>query len=184
MKKFVIFVLIFCFYLLPSFMLAKEVYAASSYHREYGIYVCPHVRSGLDGDYDNWSPEGYASFILQAFPSNVNYSISSSKYEIRVAQRGCCSWHKGVCGCDESTGRTKCCDGTLSPSCRCSAPKKSISSDTSGEACSCSANLYNCNNFSTQAEAQACFKYCISQGRGDIHRLDGDNDGIACEHLP
>lgn len=31
--------------------------------------------------------------------------------------RGCCSWHKGVCGCHN--GRTACCDGTLSPSCRC-----------------------------------------------------------------
>jgi hypothetical protein len=35
------------------------------------------------------------------------------------AQRGCCSHHKGVCGCDKKTGRTQCCDGTASPSCRC-----------------------------------------------------------------
>lgn len=34
-----------------------------------------------------------------------------------LAQRGCCSWHKGVCGC--SNGRVRCCDGTLSPSCTC-----------------------------------------------------------------
>ena len=32
-------------------------------------------------------------------------------------QRGCCSWHGGVCGC--RGGRTACCDGSLSPSCRC-----------------------------------------------------------------
>lgn len=32
-------------------------------------------------------------------------------------QRGCCSWHGGVCGCED--GRAKCCDGTLSPSCGC-----------------------------------------------------------------
>lgn len=31
--------------------------------------------------------------------------------------RGCCSSHQGVCGC--SNGRAQCCDGTLSPSCRC-----------------------------------------------------------------
>lgn len=30
---------------------------------------------------------------------------------------GCCSWHGGVCGCQG--GRTLCCDGTLSPSCKC-----------------------------------------------------------------
>jgi hypothetical protein len=32
-------------------------------------------------------------------------------------QSGCCSWHNGVCGC--SNGRKTCCDGTVSPSCKC-----------------------------------------------------------------
>ena len=32
-------------------------------------------------------------------------------------QRGCCSWHGGVCGCQN--GMTVCCDGTYSPSRRC-----------------------------------------------------------------
>lgn len=36
-----------------------------------------------------------------------------------LAQRGCCSWHKGVCGC--RNGRVVCCDGTLSPTCTCRA---------------------------------------------------------------
>ena len=35
----------------------------------------------------------------------------------RVAGRGCCSRHGGVCG--RSNGHSKCCDGTLSPSCQC-----------------------------------------------------------------
>lgn len=34
------------------------------------------------------------------------------------ANRGCCSWHGGVCGCAVN-GRTLCCDGSLSPSCQC-----------------------------------------------------------------
>jgi micrococcal nuclease len=50
--------------------------------------------------------------------------------------------------------------------------------------CDCSGNVYNCKNFSTHAQAQACYEYCISVGAGDIHRLDRDNDGIACESLP
>ncbi len=33
------------------------------------------------------------------------------------ARSGCCSHHKGVCGCAGNTA--KCCDGTLSPSCDC-----------------------------------------------------------------
>jgi len=39
---------------------------------------------------------------------------------IELARRGCCSHHGGVCGCDQSTDRIICCDGTFSPSCRCS----------------------------------------------------------------
>ena len=35
----------------------------------------------------------------------------------KMQQRGCCSWHGGVCGC--SGGKARCCDGTLSPSCGC-----------------------------------------------------------------
>src|SRR6476659_1203325 len=37
---------------------------------------------------------------------------------------------------------------------------------------------YDCSDFSTQAEAQ---RYLLP---GDPYRLDGDNDGIACESLP
>lgn len=41
-------------------------------------------------------------------------------------------------------------------------------------------NIYNCSDFSTQAQAQAV----LNRNRGDPHRLDGDGDGRACEHLP
>jgi len=50
--------------------------------------------------------------------------------------------------------------------------------------CDCSGDLYNCSSFSTHRAAQACFEYCIQQGRGDIHGLDGDNDGLVCESRP
>ena len=50
--------------------------------------------------------------------------------------------------------------------------------------CSCAGNIYNCSDFGTQAEAQACHDYCMSLGYGDIHDLDRDNDGVACESLP
>jgi len=44
----------------------------------------------------------------------------------------------------------------------------------------CDSNVYNCASFSSQAEAQAVFIHC---GAGDIHYLDGDDDGRACESL-
>ncbi|MCD6094576.1 thermonuclease family protein [bacterium] len=47
----------------------------------------------------------------------------------------------------------------------------------------CSHNVYNCSDFSTQAEAQSVFEYCGGVAN-DIHRLDADKDGLACESLP
>ena len=41
----------------------------------------------------------------------------------------------------------------------------------------------DCSDFATQAEAQAFFLANGGPAR-DPHRLDGDNDGIACERLP
>ena len=43
--------------------------------------------------------------------------LSPDVMELIEQQRGCCSWHGGVCGCS-SGGRVRCCDGRLSPSCR------------------------------------------------------------------
>ena len=46
----------------------------------------------------------------------------------------------------------------------------------------CSYNAYNCSDFSTHAEAQEVFEYCGGVNN-DIHVLDGDKDGVACEGL-
>lgn len=51
-------------------------------------------------------------------------------------------------------------------------------------ACDCSGNHYNCADFSTHAQAQACFEYCWSVRGFDVHQLDRDNDRVACEALP
>ena len=50
--------------------------------------------------------------------------------------------------------------------------------------CDCSRNIYNCSDFSTQAEAQRCYEHCLRERGYDVHRLDRDGDGIACESLP
>ena len=47
----------------------------------------------------------------------------------------------------------------------------------------CNANLFNCDDFSSQGEAQAVFLECGGVSN-DVHHLDGDEDGIACESLP
>ena len=42
---------------------------------------------------------------------------------------------------------------------------------------------YNCSDFSTQPEAQAFFDKAGGT-KGDVNRLDGNNDGVACQDLP
>lgn len=48
----------------------------------------------------------------------------------------------------------------------------------------CTSNVYNCSDFNTQAQAQACHDYCWSIVGYDVHQLDSDGDGEACESLP
>ena len=74
-------------------------------------------------------------FSFSAFAEEVTCQPPQSDTSItseRIAQRGCCSWHGGVCGC--SAGVVQCCDGSGSPSCRCHAADliepKSVESDT------------------------------------------------------
>lgn len=45
--------------------------------------------------------------------------------------------------------------------------------------CICSYNAYNCKDFS-KSEAQECFEYCGGI-LNDVHHLDRDKDGLACE---
>jgi len=47
----------------------------------------------------------------------------------------------------------------------------------------CSYDAYNCGDFSTRDEAQSAFEACGGLG-SDIHGLDGNEDGVACESLP
>ena len=67
------------------------------------------------------------------------------------------------------------------PTDRSTAPKttteRSLSSGSSSAPCSCSADTVNCKD----SGAKACYDYCISQGKGDVHKLDADKDGIPCE---
>jgi len=63
-------------------------------------------------------------------------------------------------------------------------PLATAPSSGGGAVCSCSGDTLNCDNFSTHSSAQSCFSYCMSQGRGDVHKLDRDGNGSACESLP
>lgn len=72
---------------------------------------------------------------------------------------------------------------TNTPTATATSPGPTSTLTTAPGVCLCYADLYNCGDFSTQASAQACFDYCYPT-KGDIHRLDGNNDLVACESLP
>jgi len=76
------------------------------------------------------------------------------------------------------------CDENLTSNSNASLDTSSEREFVSSTSCLCSHNAYNCKDFSTQSLAQDCYDYCSSIGKGDIHWLDDDNDGIACEWNP
>jgi hypothetical protein len=47
----------------------------------------------------------------------------------------------------------------------------------------CDKPSYNCSDFKTQEEAQEVFEKC-GFSKNDVHGLDRDKDGVACESLP
>ena len=48
--------------------------------------------------------------------------------------------------------------------------------------CPCNqGNILNCGDFGPGYDAQACFLKCAEETGRDVHRLDGDSDGSACE---
>ena len=47
--------------------------------------------------------------------------------------------------------------------------------------CECSGNLFDCEDFASPAVAQACFEHCRTVIGRDVHWLDRDGDGLACE---
>jgi len=51
-----------------------------------------------------------------------------------------------------------------------------------GDRTYCEDNFYDCNDFCSQEDAQKMFDECY-QGEKDIHFLDSNNDGVACESL-
>lgn len=59
-----------------------------------------------------------------------------------------------------------------------------IPTPTQPSPCPCDADTLNCANFPTQPAAQSCYEHCLALTGRDIHRLDADGNGIACESLP
>ena len=57
------------------------------------------------------------------------------------------------------------------------------STDISDSKFICDYNAYDCADLGTHAHAQEVFEYCGGVNN-DIHHLDADGDGVACELSP
>lgn len=59
--------------------------------------------------------------------------------------------------------------------------QNNVTGNIRNETYACDKDLYDCADFNTQADAQKAMNYCGNSS--DIHGLDNDGDGMACEGL-
>jgi len=114
--------------------------------------------------------EGFAYEYTYNLPYKYQAEFKQAEKEARLAKRGL--WADDTCAGDVSKTTT---ETRIQPQ-----PQPTIAT----EVCDCNGNVYNCPDLKTQKEAQECFNYCKQIGKGDIHKLDRDNDGVVCESLP
>jgi endonuclease YncB( thermonuclease family) len=105
--------------------------------------------------------EGYA--LASTYPPDVEHAKDFVELQREAAQAGRGLW-------------ASCTTPTPSPA------VTSTPTQVSGP-CPCHDNVLNCSDFATQAEAQVCYDHCVELGQGDVHRLDSDGNGVACEGL-
>lgn len=122
--------------------------------------------------------QGYAHEYTYNLPYKYQAQFKQAQDEARLNKRGL--WADGVCE-EKSTPAAQ--ESTPAPQSTSATP--TAPAQLSGSAAyDCSGNKYNCNrDFKTHKEAQAVFDYCGGVGN-DVHGLDRDKDGLACESLP
>lgn len=108
--------------------------------------------------------DGYANEYTYNTPYKYQAEFKQAEAEAKALKKGL--WAEDACLENQ----------TESPSTETQTP-----ADTSSIICS--SNTYNCTDFKTHAEAQQVFNFCGGVNN-DIHRLDSDGDGVACESLP
>ncbi|MCI0532684.1 thermonuclease family protein [bacterium] len=107
--------------------------------------------------------EGYAYEYTYAAPYAYQREFKEAEKKAREEKRGL--WAVNICG-KETKNREE----------ATTIPAGPYPDD-------CISNIYNCTDFTTQAEAQNIYDSCGGAGN-DIHKLDQNKDGEACESLP
>ena len=117
---------------------------------------------------------GYAYEYTYGVPYKYQSEFKEAQRNAEANKRGL--WASGVC--EEKNEPVQ----TVTPALP-QPTQQTQSTPQSSSNYSCSANTYNCTDFSTHSEAQSVYEMCGGVSN-DIHRLDQDKDGEACESLP
>ncbi len=128
--------------------------------------------------------EGYAYEYTYDIPYKYQTEFKQAEKEAREAQRGL--WAQGICDSFVNTQTvtpTSIITSTSTPKPVSTPSPMPTSNPTKSTNYICSYNAYNCANFTTQNEAQSAYEACGGINN-DVHDLDRDKDGIACESLP
>jgi len=113
--------------------------------------------------------QGYGHEYTYNLPYKYQSEYKNAEEQARVTKTGL--WADGVC--EDNSVLT-----TSTP-----APESQTTTPVVNSQYVCSSNYYNCGDFSTHNEAQKAYESCGGPSK-DIHKLDSDGDGIACESLP
>lgn len=116
--------------------------------------------------------EGYAYEYTYDIPYKYQAEFKQAQKDAEANQKGL--WAPGVCEKEIEPES----EPTPEPE-----PEPQPQATTQSSDYTCSYNAYNCGDFGTHSEAQSVFEACGGVNN-DIHRLDSDGDGIACESLP
>ena len=124
-------------------------------------------------DGTNWNDrlirDGYAHEYTYRLPYKYQTQFKEAEKFARENDKGL--WGPGVCD--------------LSAPAPAPAPVKTASpaAPTNSSEYLCGGDIYNCTSFATHTEAQAAYESCGGVNN-DVHGLDRDKDGLACETLP
>jgi micrococcal nuclease len=130
-------------------------------------------------DYGKYMIEnGYAYEYTYQIPYEHQSDYRNVEDKAQAGKEGL--WNENACSVQEENGSFSATPAPIVPS-TSSNSYNTIS--TTNNSYICTENTYNCTDFQTHAEAQNVFESCGGIGN-DVHGLDGNDDGVACETLP
>jgi micrococcal nuclease len=117
--------------------------------------------------------DGYAYEYTYRVPYKYQDEFKAAERSARENDRGL--WSENTCGGEKNADVQE--DTTEDGS-----ETADTNSPTDPSSHQCSDNIYNCSDFESHDKVQEIYEACGGTDN-DVHRLDADGDGVACESL-